>query len=94
MDNTCNLQLFFLELQFFLFVKKFLAKYFFFLVEIDEDFEILVKFVRLFLLDNFLYLPIFCNLLPKLEFFLLSLCNYSFDLRIFFDSVGLDLSLL
>lgn len=38
MNHICYFQLFLLELQLLLFVKKFLAKYFFFLVQIDEYF--------------------------------------------------------
>ena len=38
LHDTCNLQLFLFVLQFFLFVEKFLTKYFFFLVQIDKHF--------------------------------------------------------
>lgn len=93
-NDARNLQLFLLELQFFLLVEKFLTEYFFFLVQIDENFKILVKFVGLLLLDYFLYLPLFGNFLPQIVFFFLILGNDCFNLSILFDSVRLNLPLL
>ena len=93
-NDARNLQLFLLVLKFFLLVEKFLTEYFFFLVQIDENFKILVKFVGLLLLDYFLYFSLLSNFLSKLVFFFLILCYDCFNLGILFDSVRLNLPLL